>query len=107
MSARIRVWSIQRELSMTLRASCLPLLLILPLVACAAEPPGAPADEPAATVERAERAPGVHKVKHVIIVMQENHSFRITAPATGTMMATAIATTAAAAGATITPASMA
>ena len=60
---------------MTDRASCLPLLLTSLLVACAAEPPGAPADDAAATVERAGHEPGVHKVKHVIIVMQENHSF--------------------------------
>ena len=59
------------------RTLCLILPLASLLGACAADPPVA--DSSAAAADSAASASrdhdGIHKVKHVIIVMQENHSF--------------------------------
>jgi phospholipase C len=59
------------------RVSYVVLPWISLLAACAADPVSAPSGdaEVAVAVEHATTDPGVHKVKHVIIVMQENHSF--------------------------------
>jgi phospholipase C len=55
------------------------LYLILPLssaiTACAMQEPVADDTGDPATVERADHGDGIHKVKHVIVLMQENHSF--------------------------------
>jgi phospholipase C len=58
-----------RGLSLTL-----PWLLLV--VACAGEPSAPSTADTATPIERADHdRDGVHRVKHVIIVMQENHSF--------------------------------
>jgi phospholipase C len=62
-----------QEYFMTARALYLVIPLASGLAACAAEEP---APDRAALLEIARRDDGgLHKVKHVIIVMQENHSF--------------------------------
>ena len=60
---------------MTSRTMHLPLFLGClggVLAACASDPPSA---EPSIEATLAGRDDGIHRVKHVIIVMQENHSF--------------------------------
>jgi phospholipase C len=56
-----------------------PLCLILPLssaiTACAMQDPAEDNTDGADEVSRVDHDAGIHKVKHVIVLMQENHSF--------------------------------
>jgi hypothetical protein len=56
---------------MTSRATCLWLSVAFSLAGCGNAPPS----ERVSTLTTNAAVHGVHKVKHVIIVMQENHSF--------------------------------
>jgi phospholipase C len=65
----------KRSLPMISRAWRLPLIFTVVLAACADEP-RAPSAAATTQAERVEHDhDGLHKVKHVIILMQENHSF--------------------------------
>ena len=57
------------------RALCLILPFSSAITACAMQEPVADDTAEPSTVEHADRGDGIHKVKHVIVLMQENHSF--------------------------------
>src|SRR3954467_385196 len=57
---------------MVLRAVCCALPCAAVLAACGVDEPIADDSVP---IESARHDHGVHKVKHVIVIMQENHSF--------------------------------
>src|SRR5215471_21462253 len=57
---------------MVLRAVCCALPFATVLAACGVDEPIA---DVSAALESASHDRGVHKVKHVIVIMQENHSF--------------------------------
>src|SRR3954467_6863379 len=57
---------------MVLRAVCCALPCAAVLAACGVDEPIADDSVP---IESARHDHGVHKVKHVIVLMQENHSF--------------------------------
>jgi phospholipase C len=60
---------------MMIRAVCLGLPCCLLLGACAEGPPAEDRSVPVSSMEWNADSGGIHAVKHVIIVMQENHSF--------------------------------
>ena len=60
---------------MMIRAVCLGLPGCLLLGACAEGPPAEDRSVPVSSMEWNADSGGIHAVKHVIIVMQENHSF--------------------------------
>src|SRR4051812_30335712 len=58
------------------RAMCSILLLATVTAACAADgPPAADARDPADIAQAERGGGGIRQVKHVIVVMMENHSF--------------------------------
>jgi phospholipase C len=64
-----------QEVSMFVRALYLTFPFACALAACAAQPVATTDGAAATDSERRDDHDGIHRVKHVIIVMQENHSF--------------------------------
>ena len=63
------------ELTMALRAVCFAAPCFAALAACALDEPTAATSDETTDAVSAHRDRGIHKVNHVIVIMQENHSF--------------------------------